>query len=66
VQADAGKTGGAIERLLIEHAQIRQNATEVGKVALAAFQADAHGSFQTKKYARQGFAPIIVSKHETR
>ena len=35
VQADAGKTGRAIERLLIEHAQIRQNAGAVGKIALS-------------------------------
>ena len=31
VQADAGKTGGTIERLLVEHRQIRQNARAVGK-----------------------------------
>jgi len=31
VQADAGKTGGPVESLLIEHAQIRQNAGAIGK-----------------------------------
>jgi hypothetical protein len=37
VQADAGKTGRAIERLLIEHGRIRQNAGAIGKIALAGF-----------------------------
>ena len=36
VQADAGETYGTIERLLIEHGQIRQNARAVGKIALVA------------------------------
>jgi hypothetical protein len=31
VQADAGKTRGPIEGLLVEHRQIRQNARAVGK-----------------------------------
>jgi hypothetical protein len=35
VEADAGKTRGAIKRLLIEHGRIRQKAKEIGKVALA-------------------------------
>ena len=34
VQADAGKTGGAIKGLLIKHGWIRQNAGQVGKVTL--------------------------------
>jgi hypothetical protein len=33
VQADAGKTGGPIESLLVKHAQIRQNAGVIGKIA---------------------------------
>jgi hypothetical protein len=39
VQADAGKTRGAIECLLIQHRRIKQNAGAVGKVALAAVAA---------------------------
>jgi hypothetical protein len=35
VQADAGKSRGAIERLLIEHGRIRQNAGAIGKIALS-------------------------------
>jgi hypothetical protein len=31
VEADAGKIRGTIERLLIEHGRIRQNANKVGK-----------------------------------
>jgi hypothetical protein len=31
VQADAGKTGGAIKRLLIEHGRIRQKPRALGK-----------------------------------
>lgn len=31
VQADAGKAGGFVQSLLIEHEQIRQNATAIGK-----------------------------------
>jgi hypothetical protein len=31
VQADAGKTRGPIESLLVEHRQIRQNMEAVGK-----------------------------------
>jgi len=34
VQAGAGKTGGTIERLLIEHGRIRQNRRALGKRAL--------------------------------
>ena len=34
VQADAGKCGGAVERLLVKHGQIRQNTGVVGKVTL--------------------------------
>jgi hypothetical protein len=33
VQADAGKTRGTIKCLLVEHAQIRQNARALGKLA---------------------------------
>jgi len=36
VEAYAGKTRGAIERLLIEHTPIRQNAGAIGKIAMAA------------------------------
>jgi hypothetical protein len=36
VQTNAGKSGRAIESLLIEHGQIRQNADGIGKVALIA------------------------------
>jgi len=35
LQADAGETGGTIERLLVEHGQIRQNARAIGKRALS-------------------------------
>jgi hypothetical protein len=31
MKSDAGKTRGAIERLLIEHGRIRQNAGAIGK-----------------------------------
>jgi hypothetical protein len=34
MEADAGKTGGSVERLLIEHGRIRQNANALGKIAL--------------------------------
>jgi hypothetical protein len=49
VQADAGKTGGAIERLLIEHAQIEQNAGTLGKNGLAANRRDAENTEEDKK-----------------
>jgi hypothetical protein len=36
VQADAGKAGGTIERLLVEHGQIRQNTRTNGKRQIVA------------------------------
>ena len=39
VQADAGKTGGTIERLLVEHRQIRQNTRSLGKIAFGGCKA---------------------------
>jgi len=34
VQADTGKAGGAIESLLVEHAEIEQNRRAIGKIGL--------------------------------
>ena len=34
MEADAGKTGGTVERLLIEHGLIEQNTGPLGKIAL--------------------------------
>jgi hypothetical protein len=35
MQSNAGKTGGTIKSLLVEHQQIRQNQGQIGKNALA-------------------------------
>jgi hypothetical protein len=40
VQADAGKTRGPIESLLVEHRQIRQNARAVGKRQIRRFDSE--------------------------
>ena len=60
VKADAGKRRGTIERLLVEHAQIRQNAGAVGKRQIAGQTGQTMSAASTRMVSSIVVSPVMA------